>query len=241
MTSGPGHTQPERQAGFTLVELVVALVVIAVTLALALTGLRLLGRSGERGAHLIARHDMLSRGADILRRDIERLERVVRRRERDAEFVFSGDERGLAFVLIEPPVPSKPGPYFVVYSITGGDQGSTLVRSRAPFDAAAKEFRRLRTDDDVTVLEVPHSLRFAYQERNDRQERWIPRWLDHRRLPALIKLEFGRASAIEFPPLVFRPHIDAEAGCVKEGSIDCSLRSGGTLAIQPNQAAERKN
>src|SRR5262249_33235823 len=100
MTSGPGHSQRERQAGFTLVELVVALVVIAVTLALALTGLRLLGRSGERGAHLIARHDMLSRGADILRRDIERLERVVRRRERDAEFVFSGDERGLAFVLI---------------------------------------------------------------------------------------------------------------------------------------------
>jgi len=234
-----------RQAGVTLIELVVALTVIALTLAAAAVGLRLLGRSGDRGGQLIARHDMLSRGVDALRRDIERLERVARTRGREVEFVFHGDEKGLVFVVVEPPVPSEPGPYFIVYSVVQGADGGALVRSRAPYDGAAKDIRRLRTQDEVTVLEGPYGFRFSYLERKEGQERWVPRWLPHDRIPSLIRLEIrGQgAGAASLPPLVFRPRADAEIGCVKQAPGGCTVRTGGVLVPAPEAPAttERKN
>jgi general secretion pathway protein J len=224
----------DREAGFTLVELLAALIVIALTLGSVVTGLRLLGRSGERGSQLIARQDMLSRGIDVLRRDVERLERVVHRRERDAAFVFHGDEKRLTFVVIEPPVPSEPGPYYIFYSIEQGAEGATLLRSRAPYDAMAKDIRRLVPQDEVTVLEGPYTLRFAYLQREAGRERWISPWPDHNRLPALIKLEIrARGRLPELPPLVFRPRIDAEQGCIKDTVGACTLRTAGTLVAQP--------
>jgi general secretion pathway protein J len=230
------------EAGFTLIELLAALIVTALCLAAVVTGVRLLGRSGERGAHVIARQDMLSRGVDVLRRDIAQLQRVVHRRDRDSEFVFAGDEKRLTFVAIEPPVPSDPGPYFVVYSVEQGEKESALVRSRAPYDAMAKDIHRLPTHDEVTVLEGPYVFRFGYLRRDAGGERWVSRWQDRDRLPALIKLEIGvRGHVPELPPLIFRPHVDAEQACIKDKMGLCTLRTAGVLVTQPAGDPERKN
>jgi hypothetical protein len=107
------------------------------------------------------------------------------------------------------------------------------VRRRAPYDGSAVDLRRLRTQDDVAVLEGPFSLRFSYLESRDGQDRWVPRWQHKNRLPDLIRLEV-RGSAVSLPPLVFRPRSDAEVGCVKEGQAGaCSARTGGVLAAPP--------
>jgi general secretion pathway protein J len=239
-----------RQAGVTLVELIVALTVMAMTLGAAATGLRLLGNSGDRGTRLMAQHDMLSRGVDALRRDIERLERVVRGQGREPEFVFHGDARTLVFVAVEPPVPSEPGPYFIVYSVEQADRSGRLVRSRAPYDGSARDISRLRTEDDVVVLEGPFAFRFSYFERSERQDRWTARWQHKNRLPDLIRLEARGTGegAVSLPALIFRPRSNAELGCLKEAAAGtCSTRSGGQLAApaapQGAQPArqERKN
>jgi general secretion pathway protein J len=230
----------DRQSGATLIELVAALVVLALTLAIAGTGLRFLARSSDRGTQLIGRHDMLSRGLDALRGDIQRMERVAWKRGRNTEFAFSGDSRGLTFVGIEPPYPTQAAPFFVSYSIQQkGDWGS-LVRARAPFDAGAKDINSLRGEDDVVVLEGPYTFRFAYYERKDGRERWVARWTERDRLPELIRLEIGGLGGASVQPVVFRPRVDAEPGCIKEGAGACTMRSGGVLMPEP-AAAERRN
>jgi general secretion pathway protein J len=239
-----------RQAGVTLVELIVALTIMAMTLGAAATGLRMLGNSGDRGTRLIAQHDMLSRGVDALRRDIERLERVVRGQGQEPEFVFHGDAKTLVFVAVEPPVPTEPGPYFIVYSVEQGDKSGKLVRSRAPYDGSARDIGRLRTGDDVVVLEGPFAFRFSYFERGERQDRWTARWQHKNRLPDLIRLEArgAGAGAVSLPALIFRPRSDAELGCLKEATAGtCSARSGGQLAAPASPQAvqppprERRN
>jgi prepilin-type N-terminal cleavage/methylation domain-containing protein len=234
-----------RQAGITLIELVVALVVVALALAAAGTALRLLGRSGERGTRLIAQQEMLSRGIDAVRRDIERLLRVARNREGRAEFVFRGDARSLVFVVVEPPVPSEAGPYFILYSAAESDGVGALVRSRAPYDAAAKDLNRLRGQDEVTVLEGRYSFRFAYFDSKGGREGWRARWQDPSRIPDLIRLEVSSGGdGADLPPLIFRPRADAEPGCIKEQAANdkfypCTLRAGGVLA-QPVSPTEPK-
>ena len=230
------------QAGVTLIELVAALVVVALTFAIAGTGLRFLARSSDRGAELIARHDMLSRGLDALRRDIERLQRVVWKRGRNNEFAFSGDSKGLTFVGIEPPFPTEAAPFFLIYSILQRSDWGTLVRGRAPFDAGAKDIKALRGEDEVTVLEGPYTFRFSYYERKEGRERWVPRWTERDRLPELIRLEILGlgAGGGSMQPIVFRPRIDAEQACIKGGAGACTIASGGALAPEPAAAPGRR-
>lgn len=230
------------QAGVTLIELVAALVVLALTFAIAGTGLRFLARSSDRGTELIARHDMLSRGLDAMRRDVERLQRVTWKRGRNTEFAFSGDSKGLTFVGIEPPFPTQAAPFFLIYSILQKSDWGTLVRGRAPFDAGAKDINKLRGEDEVTVLEGPYTFRFSYYEHKEGRERWVPRWTERDRLPELIRLEIVGLSAGggSMQPIVFRPRIDAEQACVKEGTGACTIRSGGALVPEPAAAPERR-
>jgi general secretion pathway protein J len=229
------ETAEHRQSGATLIELVAALAIIALTFAIAGGALRLLSRSGEIGTQLIGRHDMLSRGIDALRGDIERLERVIG--EDKAKFVFRGEERELTFVVMEPPHPFGAGLFLVRYSIDGAGK---LVRHRALFDA--KEDHPLPAGDEVAILEGPYTFRFSYWERKGGRERWISRWTDYGRLPELIRLEMlGQGSAGRaVPALIFRPRVEAELGCVQGDGL-CTRRSRGVLSPQPAGAGGRKD
>ena len=227
----------------TLVELVAALVVVALTFAIAGSSLRFLARSGDRGTQLIARHDMLSRGIDAMRHDIERLERVAWKRGRNTEFVFTGDAKGFTFVGVEPPFPTQAAPYFLIYSILQRSDGGTLVRSRAPFDAGAKDLQRVRGEDEVTVLEGPYTFRFAYFEHKEGRDRWVPHWTERERLPEMIRLEIAGTGANggSIQPIVFRPRVDAEQSCIKRAGAGCTMNSKGALVPEPTTTPERKN
>jgi hypothetical protein len=233
MTERPATSRAGGQSGITLVEIVVALAVVALTLGIAAGGLRLLGRSGARGAEVIARHDVLSRGIDVLRRDIERLERVVWKRGEAPELVFHGDARRLSFVAIEPAFPTQAGPYFLVYSIQQRPHGAVLTRERAPYQTSVPDLQRLAGSDAVAVLEGPYRLRFLYLERKEGRQRWVPQWSDPSRLPELISLEVAGLAdkGAPLPPLVFRPRVDADRTCLKEDGGGC-MAGGGALASE---------
>ena len=218
-----------RQSGVTLIEIVVALALVGLTLGIAAGGLRLLGRSGERGAELIARHDGLSRGLDVLRHDIERLERVVWKPGETAALVFHGDTGRLAFVALEPPFPTEAGPYFLIYSIQQRPDGAVLTRARAPYQASVPDLKRLAGGDAVAVMEGRYRLRFLYLERKDGRQRWVPQWSDPQALPELISLEVSGLTegGVPLPPLVFHPRVDAERSCVKEDGGACSVGTTG--------------
>jgi hypothetical protein len=221
----------DGQAGVTLVEVLAALVVVALTLVTAASGLNLLARSGDRGAAVVSRHDMFSRGIAVLRRDIEQLERVVWKRGQDVEFAFHGEAAYLAFVVIEPPFPSEAGPYFIAYSIQRGADGDTLTRGRAPFDYPATDMRRLPTEDLVNVLEGHYRFRFAYLDRKGGRERWLPQWDDARRIPDLVRVEVTSLEGGKpVQPIVFRPKVDAERACASEDGTACTIGSEGALA-----------
>jgi prepilin-type N-terminal cleavage/methylation domain-containing protein len=241
MTEPGATSEAGRQSGVTLVEIVVALAVVALTLGIAAGGLRLLGRSGERGTEVVARHDVLSRGLDVLRRDIERLERIVwKRGEAAPELVFHGDAGRLVFVAVEPPFPTEAGPYFLIYAVRQRRDGAVLTRERAPYQTSVPDLRRLAGRDAADVIEGPYRLRFLYLERKGERQRWVPQWYDPRSLPELISLEVSGLTegSAPMPPLVFRPRVDAERSCVKEDSGACTV--GGGVAASEGGAGSGK-
>lgn len=217
--AGPdaGAHRGDRQGGITFIEIVVALVVIALALGIAVAAMRLLVHSGERGARLIARHDILSRGIDVLRHDIERIERATWKRGDAREVIFHGDAGRLIFLAVEPPFPAEAGPYFIAYAIRQGRDGATLTRERAPFQSSVVDLQQVRTEDSVAVIEGPYRMRFLYLARNDAEGRWLAQWSDPADLPGLVALEISNlAGGAATPLLVFRPAVDAERTCVRD-------------------------
>jgi type II secretory pathway component PulJ len=241
MTEPGAISRSDGQSGATLIEIVVALAIVALTLAVAAGGLRLLARSGERGAQVIARHDILSRGVDVLRRDVERLERVVGKRGETTQFVFHGSATRLAFVAVEPPVPSEPGAYLIVYTIRQARDGDVLARERTPFQTSAVDLERLSAADSVSVIEGHYRLRFLYLDAREGRERWLAQWSDPYRLPDLVRLEVsGLAGAGGPVSIAFRPRIEAERSCVNEESRSCTIDTHGALGSDPASREDGK-
>jgi prepilin-type N-terminal cleavage/methylation domain-containing protein len=239
MTTPVPRRRHSPEAGFTLIELVVGLALLAITLAVAANGLRSLGRSSDRAASALARHEVLSRGIDVLRRDVERMQLLTWAARDRRESVFAGDARSLEFVVMEPAVPSQPGPYLVMYEIVSTKTGDQLLRRRAPYDRNVKSWRDLKPEGEpVIVIEGPYRLQLSYQEAARDRVRWVAKWQIAARTPKLIRLQVTDTEDGRRSPggLVFALRIDAEAGCVAKPAANAPQAPVGALVggVDPN-------
>lgn len=229
---GVAPTMPEqREAGFTLVELLASLSILAVLLGLVALALDIVGRGWDRAALLVSDRDMIARGGDAIRGDLARLGRPVALVGDRPVFLFSGAESEVRFVAVEPPYPTEPGPHLIQLAVRRSGDVTRLVRARLPWHPKltlnpAQPFR-----DEVIVLEGPFDLRFGYLEASGGAGRWLDRWPHQDRMPRLMRLEIlSRADRSALvPPMVVALVVDAEHGCTGGPQEPCSPRTGGVL------------
>lgn len=224
------------EAGFTLVEVLVAITVSAVMLGSVGTALRLMGNSSERSRRVVERIDMLTRGLAALRQDVARIERVVEIDAGVPRFVFEGGPERMRFVVVEPAWPADPGSYLVTWTIRRHDATAELVRTRDVYDPAGVTSERRAPDQgsEVVVLEGPYRFTLAYLAPGARSD-WTPHWRDPGVMPALVRLELVATDprVPTPPPVVMRPRIDAEGGCLDKREGICSLRTGRLAIADP--------
>lgn len=228
--------------GFTLIELLVSLTIMGVILVLLGGALRVLSHNWDANAAQIGRLDMISRAADILRRDASALTRVVAADdEKNPRFVFKGDPGRLSFVAVEPPYPTEAGPYFIDYSIAAGGGGAELVRARAPYRQDMRAFPGATPANRVSLLEGPFQYQFTYAAKEKGGLKWYGVWPFQKRLPDVIRLDIadGGSGGAVSPPIVVAVDADAELGCLSEEPAPCSADGNGEL--RPGSARPRKD
>ena len=167
----------DRQAGFTLIEVLVALVVTAAVVAVSGHALRVVTLTAGRGIDAINRLDTITRGISVLRRDLTRLERIVEGEPGKTRFAFVGTRQQLSFALVEPGFPTEPGTYWITYSVRKTKGLNQLVRSREPYEREGRRDKR-GGEESVVVLEGPYDLAFMFEERTAARPRWVPAWTD---------------------------------------------------------------
>ena len=227
------------QHGFTLIEMLVSLAVMAVILVLIGGALRVMGRNWDANAGRIETLDMVSRAFDLLARDAANLQRITRPSGSPA-YLFSGMADTLAFVALEPPQPGEAGLYFIAYTAEPNGAAAELIRSRAIYRAGMDRFPGATPANRVPLLAGPYVYRFAYGISGAKQS-WSADWTLANRLPDLIRLQVldrdgGRAFG---PPMIVRLRADAELDCVTPQSGLCSARTDGQLqAVVANGAPQ---
>jgi general secretion pathway protein J len=220
-----------RQAGFTLIELIATLTILGFIMAGLTAGVRVLTSGWERNAERLNQVDMLARAGDLIRRDVEGVQRYSALFQGEPYYLFKGEKDEMSFVVVEPPYPTKPGLYYIDYALKPAPGGTALVRSRAPFSKEMREFPGATPANIVPLIEGPLAFRFTYAIKSEAGWDWQDAWPYPARLPDLIRIEIVNAKSGDpfAPPFLLAVKADAELDCISDVPRYCSAKSDGEL------------
>lgn len=189
-----------RRDGFTLVELVAALVALGLIGAIVAGTLRLGLRAQER---LLVRSEALEDRRVVLgqlRRHLEAAAPFWLVGPSEMRVAFRGDMRELWFAAEMPGGDGAGGIWLARLTVAAGDGGSSLAIERRLL-AEAQGFALGKGTESGVVLDGLQGGRFSYSD----GRQWLDRWDDPTRLPAKIRIALQGPNGAPWPDLIVAP------------------------------------
>jgi general secretion pathway protein J len=182
-----GQQSPDGEAGFTLFEMLVALILLTVVLAALVTITSQWLPNWDRGFAHVQRTELLAGGLERLVADLSAAE-FVTANGKAKKPLFDGDEFSVRFVRTAIGPNTRPGLEFVDISAISNDRGPALVRARAPFFTLPENesIRNLSGfADPVVLIRAPYRAIFSYAGPD---HVWQDKWRDADQLPIAIRV-----------------------------------------------------
>lgn len=206
-----------RSRGFTMLETVVALTLMAALLGMLFTGLRTGLRAWDAGLARAERADQLMLAFDFMRRE---LSAAFPWRLKDPTAVrlgFLGERERVKFVSLRPAELGGGGLAFVSFAFeapAAGEKAGRIVMRRAFASAAATDFSPLDEAERFTLLEGVTAARFQYfgNENDMTAPGWRDTWDVRQRQPWHVRLDVEMGDR-KLPPTVVALLLGEEAGC----------------------------
>jgi prepilin-type N-terminal cleavage/methylation domain-containing protein len=206
------------ERGFTLIEVTIALVLLALMASVLYGSLSLAGTSWDRGELKAQQTAEMRLTEDFLRRTLTsqhplRLQKVV---EKPLYFVGASDSLSYAVAL---PGRAGAGMYFFKIALTPNGNTSRLTLARMIPDYAATSPPDFGNADVSILADGVVEARFGYFGRDPGAAdvvtpTWRDRWDDQQRLPDLIRLDVKLANGTSWPPLIVEPRLSMQVGCM---------------------------
>ena len=193
------------QSGFTLLELLVAIMILTLIMTTALGAVRVGSRSFEAGVSRADETAEIRVIANVLRRQFRQLLPFTRTENNHDFIAFEGSRQHVQFVAPAPD--SATGPGYLVYRLAAGSSpdANSLVLDFAPFDPGSDRFE-LPDNSGRELLAKGLRVSFDYfgalQELDppDWHDEWLP---DSARLPTIVRMRLTTAGQ-QWPELLFR-------------------------------------
>jgi general secretion pathway protein J len=180
--------------GFTLLELIVAMVVLALIAGSVTVGIRLASASISRG-------EAVTRAAARTRAAVGILERAVRSADPlpvpvddNTTFYFVGEAKKIRFLTAQPPATIRGGgPLLVSFFELSGDDGGLAMATASPFRSEGAGSWS-GTEEPRILIPGAADISFSYSEGPSENGvwEWLPAWdpKETGRLPAAVRVEF---------------------------------------------------
>lgn len=207
-------------AGFSLVEVLLAITLLGIIMALAYGGLRSVTRNTDRADELIQEQTHLRATQQFLHRQLARslpLNYFVD--DSDQFYVFEGERDRMQFVAPMPGYLGAGGPQVQELSLERGQDGYELVFRHVPL--LAYQDGILRDQQPFTLLRGLEDGEFMYMslDREGHLSDWENEWEAPEEIPVAVafELEFDEESLVEWPVLHVSMRIDGTAGRLRRG------------------------
>ena len=202
--------------GFTLLEVIVAMTLLAVILGLATGGFRFGARAWEAGEATMAQSNDFHTTYRLMRRLLARAYPLPVGPEEDLRFLFEGTEDRLRFVALLPPYPGRPGPYVVTFENRESDDVDAFRLTIAPLNPDQEDHAG-EVFDDLVLAPGPVAVAFSYQGDLSGGD-WAQNWTSGNAFPRLVRMRVtGQGTGNRpWPTLTLPVAIDMDAACVFE-------------------------
>ena len=207
------HYKP-GQTGFTLLEVIIATVLLAVMMTLLLGGMRVGADSWDKGERLAERASRLLVVDNFFRSHLSDIKPLfesptdARQVGAPPQLLFRGGPAFIEYAGTLPPQ-VRGGIYkFRLHLVEDGERNDLKLAMR-PFSTAEKGLGE--PIEDVLVLENIKSLRFSFYKKSNAngESKWMEEWKENF-LPSLIRIEVSLRDEPEWPAILIAPR--AETG-----------------------------
>lgn len=213
-------TARTRQRGFTLVELLIAVGLLALMSAVLFGSLGFAGRSWDAGEAKAENSAGMRLAGDYLRTQLasqhpQRMRKIV-----EFPLLFGGDRDEVRFAAGLPGRVGLGGMWYFRLAVAPvpGKSEKALVVDRMIPDPAALEMPSFNDAERSVIADDIKSLKLSYFGRDkganlDVAPTWRDRWDDTQLLPLLIRVEVVPRVGEPWPAIVVAPREAPEAGC----------------------------
>ncbi|MGY3041316.1 general secretion pathway protein J [Rhodanobacter sp. TND4EL1] len=192
-----------RQAGFTLLEVLASLVLLALLLVGVYSGIRTATHSVRSGTAAIERMDQVRSAQQFLRRELaQTLTQPIDRTDHGEPIYFVGTARQMRYVAPLPGYLGKLGPQLQqLQLVDDGHGGQRLEWSLALLPPDGQPPQPLG-DPQVLVDHIRNgSFSYRGMDQKGAVVAWSPEWVDGRVLPQLVRVELQVDGTVEWPRL----------------------------------------
>jgi general secretion pathway protein J len=204
------------ERGFTLIELSVAIVILALISSVLYGSLSLAGNSWNRGEAKAQQTSEMRLTEGFLRRTLTAQHPLRLRKAVGQPLYFLGQRDTLAYAAALTGRAGV-GMYFFRVAVTANGDNSRLTLARVIPDYTATQLPEFGSDFSVLADGIAE-VRFGYFGRDAGDSNLVnPTWRDHwddpQRLPDLISVDVTPVSGAPWPTLVVEPRLSPEVGC----------------------------
>lgn len=209
----------KRAAGFTLLEVLASLVLLALLLVGVYSGLRTATHSVRSGTAAVARIDQIRSTQQFLQRELaQSMAQPISHNDRGENIYFEGNEHELLYVAPLPGYLGKLGPQLQSLKLVDDGHGdSNLVLSLALLPPDGQPPQAL--GDPQVLLDHIHGGSFSYRgvDVQGRAVPWSATWPDGRLLPLLVRVELRLAGNYGWPLLEVPLRVNPAASGAQSG------------------------
>jgi general secretion pathway protein J len=204
------------EAGFTLIEVLVATLLMTVILAALATVTAQWLPNWNRGLNRVQRAERLALGLDRIVADLSVAKMIPV--NKDAKLpLFEGSELAVTFLRTAVGPSARPGLEIIRLVEKADSQGLAMVRERAAF-APMPSDGQIRFADQVVLIRSPLRVTFSYAGPD---QVWQPDWRDQMQLPNMVRVTVrdsvtGQVLAVSRATTV---HVNASAECARSKNL----------------------
>ena len=225
--SGRRRGAPANEAGFTLIEVLLATLLMTVILAALATVTAQWLPNWNRGIARVQRAERLAIGLERALADLSVAEMIPINADGKRP-LFEGSELSVTFVRTAVGPNTRPGLEIIRLIEKADAQGLALVRERAAFTPMPSD-AQIRFADQVVLIRAPFRVTFGYAGPD---QVWQPNWRDQMQLPNMIRVAVrdsgtGQVLAVSSAAIV---HVNAPAECARAKNVTGCL----TARLKPD-------
>jgi general secretion pathway protein J len=209
---------PSRSRGFTLLELTIALVLLALMATVLYGALGFAGTSWDRGEAKAEASAGMRLTQEFLRGQLESQHPLRMRKMAEFPLLFGGERDELHYAASLPARVAAGGIWFYRLSVARDGERSPLVLERVVPDVNAARVPDFTEPERSILAQDIEEVRIGYYGRdanasNADEPSWRDRWDDAQRLPLLVRIDVTPKHGAPWPTLVVAPREAPEAGC----------------------------